>query len=58
MPGGVLRNIQGTDEIREKQTERRVGWVKEIEGSDEIGNMYINMCVCFHMYMHTYISMY
>lgn len=57
MPEGILRNIQGTDEIREKKTERRVGWVKEIEGAGEIGNMYINMCVCFHTYMHTYISM-
>lgn len=38
MPGGVLSNIQGTNKIREKKTERRVGWVKEIEGADEIGN--------------------
>lgn len=58
MPGGVLRNIQGINEIREKKTERRVGWVNEIEESDETGNTYINMCVCFHLYMHTYIFMY
>ena len=42
--------------IGEKKTEGRVVWIKETQGADEMGNMYLNMCVYIHKYINAYIN--
>lgn len=38
-----------------KKTEGGVVWIKKMQGTDEVGNVYVNMCVYIHIYINAYI---